>query len=82
MIPELWVLGWIGFTVVGLLVAFALDYSQKGRAAKWLPWWFGLGAVALVVMTQSLASPSTGHITLVAPWPTLHLSPLPLAVLW
>ncbi len=82
MIPELWVLGWIGFTVVGLLVAFALDYSQKGRADKWLPWWFGLGAVALLVMTQSLASPSTGHITLVAPWPTLRLSPLPLAVLW
>ncbi len=82
MIPAVWVLGWLGFLLSGLGVALGLSLLKKYRTDTFLGFWFGLGAIALVVMSTFMRHPLAGTIDLPAPWPHLVLRPLPLATLW
>jgi formate hydrogenlyase subunit 3/multisubunit Na+/H+ antiporter MnhD subunit len=82
MTPELWVLGWLVFLLIGLLAAAWLDSLASRRSSGWLALWFGAGAVALMVMTFSLNPLTAQNLALPAPWSSLRLAPLPLAQLW
>lgn len=82
MTPDVWVLGWIGFLIVGLGVAAFLEFGSKKRVAFWLLASQLLGALAFLAMGWTMRSSPAGIIVLPSPWPVLHLAPLPLAPLW
>lgn len=76
------VLGWLGFLLLGLGVAGVLEMSRSRAAVRFLGLWFGIGSIALLFMAAALAHPVSRDLTIPRPWPRLVLAPLPLATLW
>ncbi|PSR23504.1 MAG: NADH-ubiquinone oxidoreductase [Sulfobacillus acidophilus] len=79
---SLWVMGWIGFSLISLAGAALLTTLKPRWTRHWLSFVMTVGSVALVVMSFSLSPAHASRMALPHPWPTLVMAPLPLAGLW
>lgn len=77
-----WIMFWIGYGLIGLLIAFLFDHYYRRQSGLWLALWLAMGGLALLAMVPSLWVARPHVLTLPAPWPNWVVAPIPLAPVW